>query len=98
MGDGLLVGVDGIRDDIGGIELDELQIKIAIISDKLTKIENDKPIPPELSFEDALKFFNNAKDILNQDDNIPQKRAILQSLIKKIVLSGDEVQIHWRFE
>lgn len=83
---------------VGGIELDELQIKIAIINEKLTKMENDKPVPPELSFEDALKFFNNAKDILNQDDNIPQKRAILQSLIKKIVLSGDEVQIHWRFE
>lgn len=83
---------------VGGIDLEELQIRIKVIDDKLTDFQNDKPIPPELSFEEALQLFGNAKDILNQSDNIEQKRAVLQSLIKKIVLNGDAVEIYWRFE
>ena len=83
---------------VGGIELEELQVRINAISDKLLKLKNDKPEPPELNFEDAKKLFDNAKSVFSKSDNIPEQRVILQSLIKKIVLSGDEVQIYWRFE
>jgi len=82
---------------VGGIELEELQLKINVISEKLLALKNDKPEPPELNFEDAKKIFSNAESVLNSAD-ISSKRVILQSLIKKIVLSGDEVQIYWRFE
>ena len=82
---------------IGGLELEALQIRINAINDKLLALKNDKPVPPELSFDEAKSIFNNAKVIFSEAD-VPQQRALLQSLIKKIVLSGDEVQIYWRFE
>lgn len=82
---------------IGGLELEALQIRINAINDKLLALKNDKPLPPELSFDEAKSIFKNAKVIFSEAD-VPQQRALLQSLIKKIVLSGDEVQIYWRFE
>ena len=82
---------------VGGLELEELQVKINAITDKLQKLKEDKPEPPELSFEDAKIIFSNAKSVFEGSD-VPQQRVLLQSLIKKIVLSGDEVQIYWRFE
>ncbi len=82
---------------VGGIDLEELQVRINTLTDKLQKLKEDKPEPPELSFEDAKKIFSDAKSIFESSD-VPQQRVLLQSLIKKIVLSGDEVQIYWRFE
>lgn len=82
---------------VGGIELEDLQVRINSISEKLLKLKNDKPTPPELSFEDALQLFNDCSRIFSGSD-VQKKRVYLQSLIKKIVLSGDEVQIYWRFE
>lgn len=82
---------------VGGIELEDLQVRINAISEKLLKLKNDKPTPPELSFEDALQLFNDCSRIFSGSD-VHKKRVYLQSLIKKIVLSGDEVQIYWRFE
>ncbi len=82
---------------VGGIELEDLQVRINAISEKLLKLKNDKPTPPELSFEDALQLFNDCSRIFAGSD-VQKKRVYLQSLIKKIVLSGDEVQIYWRFE
>ena len=82
---------------VAGIDLEVLQVKLAALNEKITKFKNDNPEPPELSFEEAKKIFSSAKDIFSQDD-IPRQRVVLQSLIKKIVLSGDEVQIYWRFE
>lgn len=83
---------------VGGIELEELQVRINAITDKLTKLNADKPQPPELSFEQAKQIFSESINIFENAADVEQQRAILQSLIKKIVLSGDEVQIYWRFE
>lgn len=83
---------------VGGIELEALQIRINTISDKINALNDDKPEVPELTFDDARIIFNNAKDIFNNSNDIDRQRAILQSLIKKIVLSGNNIEIHWRFE
>ncbi len=83
---------------IGGIELEELTIRINSLTERINLLKHDKPEPPELSFEDAKKLFEDAKRIFEQEGNTEQKRAILQSLIKKIVLNGDAVEIYWRFE
>lgn len=53
---------------------------------------------PELSFEDAKKIFEDAKNNFADTFTVEQQRVILHSLIKKIVLQGDEIQIYWRFE
>ena len=83
---------------VGGIDLDVLTVKIADVTNRIEILKNDFPEPPELSFEDAKEIFSNAKELLTGDADNDQKRAILQSLISKIVLSGDNVEIHWRFE
>lgn len=83
---------------VAGIDLEVLQVKLAALNEKITKFKNDNPEPPELSFDEAKKIFSSAEDIFSQQDNTEQQRVVLQSLIKKIVLSGDEVQIYWRFE
>ena len=83
---------------VGGIELEDLQIRINNITDKLAALKSDEPAPPELSFEDARKIFDKVEDIFNDTDNIESQRVILHSLIKKIVLVGNNIEIHWRFE
>lgn len=83
---------------VGGIELEALQIRINEITARIETLKADKPTPPELSFDEAKIIFNNAKEIFNSTSDIDRQRAILQSLIKKIVLNGNDIEIHWRFE
>ena len=83
---------------IGGINADELTIKIVTINDKIEQLKNDVPEEPELTFEDAKKICEDAQLHLNDNFDNEQKRAILHSLIKKIVLKDDEILIYWRFE
>ena len=82
---------------VGGIDLEELTIRINAITKKLDDFRNEEVAPPELSFADAKKIFANVKEIFNTDDT-ERQRAVLQSLIKKIVLDGNEIKIYWRFE
>lgn len=84
--------------EIGGINADELTIRIVEINEKIEQLKNDVPQEPELSFEDAKKIFKSAKKNFADTFTVEQQRAILHSLIKKIVLQGDEIQIYWRFE
>ncbi len=82
---------------IGGIDLEDLTNKISDLSNRIETLKSDHPEMPELTFEDAKEIFRNAKEIINSED-IERKRAILHSLIKKIVLDGNKIEIHWRFE
>lgn len=82
---------------VGGIDLEELTIRINTITSKIEALKKDVPEEPELSYEDAKTIFDNIGDIFTEG-TIEQQRVVLASLIKKIVLTGDEVQIHWRFE
>jgi site-specific DNA recombinase len=83
---------------VGGINLDELTIKINTISDKIEQLKNDKPVEPELSFEDAKKIFDNVRTHFTTDLSTDEQRAVLMSLIQKIVLKNDQILIYWRFE
>lgn len=82
---------------VGGIDLEELQVKINAINEKISSFKNDVPQEPELDFEKAKEIFSNAESVFKNAD-VPQQRVFLQSLIKKIVLKDNEVQIYWRFE
>lgn len=82
---------------VGGIELEDLTGRLNVITEKLSGFKNDKPEPPELSFDEAVDIFDNAGTIF-ESDNTEEKRAILFALISKIVLKDDTVEIHWRFE
>ena len=82
----------------GAIEIEPLTIKINEITSKLDKLRQDRPQEPELSIEEAKQLFQDAKEIFTGDEPIEKQRAILQALIKKIVLSGNNIEIFWRFE
>ena len=83
---------------VGGIEIADLTTRLDSIAARLDKLRSDTPKPPELSYEDAKTIFNNAKTILTGDYDNDRKRALLNGLIKKIVLNGENIEIHWRFE
>lgn len=83
---------------IGGINLEELTKKVDDLNKKIDTLKNDGNNEPELSYEDAKKIFSNVKDIFDNPDNISLQKAILSSLIKRIVLKGDDIIIEWRFE
>lgn len=82
---------------VGGINLEELTIKINTITDKIEQLKNDVPVQPELSFEDAKKIFDQVGNIFKEND-VKLQKSVLNSLISKIILSGNEIIIHWRFE
>lgn len=83
---------------VGGIELSELQKKINNITARIKVLKADKPQEPELNLIDTKMLLENAKDIFGKGDDLERQRAILQSLIKKIVINGDAIEIYWRFE
>ena len=81
---------------VGGIDLNELTIKIDALTTRINTLQADKPIDPELSFADAKRIVADAGTIIAGDD-MDVKRAFVSSLIQKIVLTGDQIEIHWRF-
>ena len=83
---------------VGGINLDELTIKINTISDKIEQLKNDVPVEPELSFEDAKRILDGVKSDFKTDLSVEKQKVVLTSLIKKIVLKNDDILIYWRFE
>ena len=81
---------------VGGIDLNELTIKIDALTARINALQADKPTDPELSFADAKRIVADAGAIIAGDD-MDVKRAFVSSLIQKIVLTGDQIEIHWRF-
>lgn len=81
---------------VGGIDLNELTTKIDELTSRINALQSDVPTPPELSFADAKRIVADAGTIIAGDD-MDVKRAFVSSLIKKIVLSDDRIEIHWRF-
>lgn len=83
---------------VGGIDMEALTIKINDINDKMEALKVAQPEEPELTFEQAVEIFRNSREVLEGDSNTETKRTILHSLIRKIVLDGDQVVIYWRFQ
>ena len=81
---------------VGGIDLDALSIKINELTERIATLKADKSQPPEITFDEAKQIFSNVKDIFS-NGTIEQQRVLLSSLIKKIVLTGNDIEIHWRF-
>lgn len=81
---------------VGGIELADLTARVSIITDKIKTLQDDAPVYPELSLQDVKDIVEHAADILDGDD-MDARRAFVSSLIQKIVLTGDNIEIYWRF-
>lgn len=86
---------------INRLTLQEVDDKITPLSEKRDKLETDlriltKPKDGALSPEEVEELVDSFGDILDRGD-LEEIRLTLTTLIKKIVITGDEVKIFWNF-
>lgn len=84
---------------LGTIPLDKLDARLERLNATISRLNNEIGVlttdEPNVSVSGAIALLNGA-DILNGED-MPKKKAFVQSLINKIELVGDDVVIHWAF-
>lgn len=84
---------------VGTISLDEIQKKIEPLHEQrmkleqeLTTLQNSQP----LSKEDAVRMVSNWDDVLKSGD-FDLIKSLINALIERIDLDGEDIYIHWRF-
>ena len=86
---------------IDGISLESLQKKITELNTNKLRLEQEKTrilLEQErnLSKEDAFKLINSFDAVLERN-SMAEIRNILQTLIEKIEIDGDDITIYWKF-
>ena len=86
---------------INKLTLQEVDDKITPLSEKRDKLETDlrvltKPEDGALSPEEIEDIVDSFGDILDRGE-LEEIRLTLTTLIKKIVITGDDIEIHWNF-
>ena len=83
---------------LGTFSAEEIQAKIVPINEQMQRLEKelDKIQTDALSEKEAVKLVQSFEDILETGDR-NQIHMLLVSLIDRIVINGDDVEIHWRF-
>ena len=86
---------------INRLTLQEVDDKIAPLVEKRDKLETDlktltKPSEDSLAPEEVEELVDSFGDILDRGE-LDEIRLTLTTLIKKIVIDGDNVTIHWNF-
>ena len=84
---------------INRLTLEEVDAKIAPLVDKRDKLETDlriltKPAEDALTPEEVANMVDSFEDILDRND-LDEIRLTLTTLIRKIVITGDKVEIFW---
>jgi site-specific DNA recombinase len=72
-------------------ELNEQRLKL---EEELESLEEEKS--EKLSKEEAEDLIQNFDDIIKRA-NFEEIRSVLSALIEKIILDGEDIEIHWRF-
>jgi site-specific DNA recombinase len=86
---------------INRLTLQEVDDKIAPLAEKRDKLETDlriltKPSEDALSPEEVEELVDSFADILDRGE-LDEIRLTLTTLIRKIVITGDVVEIYWNF-
>ena len=86
---------------VNGIPLDALQEKINNLDNQRKRLENHledlrQEQSPKMSREEAAEIINIFEDVLKRND-IDEVRAVISSLIDKIVVQEEKLQIFWKF-
>ena len=58
----------------------------------MVKLQNDSPLPED----DAIRMLSTWDDVLNSGD-FDLIKSLINALIEKIELDGEDITIHWRF-
>lgn len=72
-------------------ELNEQRLKL---EEELESLEEEKS--EKLSKEEAEDLIQSFDDIIKRA-NFEEIRSVLSALIEKIILDGEDIEIHWRF-
>lgn len=88
-----LYQVDGIPPEMLGEKINALYHEKTTLESTLTPIEEE---PTDNPFDLVEALISDAAQVWDFADD-SQKRRIIQSLIKRIVLTGDNVEIEWLF-
>lgn len=84
------LGNDDIASDL--LErIEKLNKEKNSLADELKVVE-----VPEITVAEAEDLLINASEILDHGE-LKQKRELLHSLIKKIIIDGEDIIIHWAF-
>ncbi len=82
---------------IDGIPLQSLESKIQSLNDEREQLEQTLVEDPEpLNVDRINNMIQSFDDVLNHA-SFDQTRLVIETLIDKIVLTGDNVEIHWNF-
>ena len=83
---------------LGMFTIDELQQKAVPLNDRKKKLEAEllALTETELSEEDVQEIVSDFQDIIDRG-NFEEIRLLINSLIDRIEIDGDDVFIHWKF-
>lgn len=85
---------------LGSIDISKISVRIEELNkekDNLTKELEEQKMPlPQLSVEETLNILSSAESVF-QNGTPEEQQALVRSLIKKIILNGDSMEIHWFF-
>lgn len=85
---------------IGKFTIEEIQEKSAPLQDQRTRLQIElkrlKDDSKKLTEEQVLQLVQTFDDVLEHGD-ITERRSVIEALIEKIIIDGDEITIHWNF-
>ena len=84
---------------LGTFTVDEIQSKVEPLNEQRKRLEDEiflLETDNGLSEDDALDYLSQWDDVL-QNGHFEQVRALINAMIEKIEIDGDDVTIHWRF-
>lgn len=85
---------------IGDFSVEELREKVAELDERRKKLESQveeiSGKVPDLKAEDAKRIIRSFSDVLDRSVT-SEIRLLLESLIRRIEIDGDDVTIYWKF-
>ena len=85
---------------IGDFSVEELREKVAELDERRKKLESQveeiSGKVPDLKAEDAKRIIRSFSDVLDRGVT-SEIRLLLESLIRRIEIDGDDVTIYWKF-
>ena len=85
---------------LGTYSLEELDEKTAPLTVQRTKLKKEleriKNDSKRITEDQVIKLVSNFEEVLEIGD-LQDKRAIIEALIDRIIIDGDDITIHWNF-
>lgn len=84
---------------LGSFTLDEIQgkieplnVQLSNLEKEISSLENDKALPEK----EAVQLLSSWDDVLNSGDH-DMIKSLIDALIERIDIDGEDITIHWRF-